>query len=185
MAKRGNGKGVKAVADALDRKNAADDFDQGGPDGPARLKRLNGPDDDQGDEGEGDETGIGHNSKLSQEKIQALNEGVETILTNQREIDIKREDFAKKLAAATEKNKQAITKAKKSLGEDGFNMKAVNAVVRLERLHDKIDAIETNMDPDQVEDFRTCRDALAGHDDLPLAKAAIEREERDQRQPAH
>lgn len=134
-----------------------DDFDQGGPDGPAKQRG-----------------GIGDNIKKfdGDELIELL----ETIEAAEARIKKRAEEASKK----SQPDRETIAAAKKDMVKSGYPSTELATIIRRHKLQRALRDVDAKLDDDQKETFAAMVEALGGADgkglgDTPLGKAAIAR----------
>jgi formate dehydrogenase maturation protein FdhE len=133
-------------------KGKDDDFDQGGPDGPARLER-------EGERGKGD------NKRFDGK---ALADMLETIAAAEARIQKRNEETSKK----NQPDRDEIKQARADMVESGCPSIELAALIRKHKLQRKLDSVDAKLDPDQKETFAEMVEALGGLADMPLGEAA-------------
>lgn len=129
------------------------DFDQGGPDGPAKQR------------------GKGDNSS----KIDGA-----LLLEALQDMDAIEHRMAKRLEEAKKKNepdRKKLREIRKDLVESGIPSAELGALVRKHKLEAKLENIDATLNDDQKETFASMVKALGKFADSPLGQAAIKRAE--------
>jgi hypothetical protein len=147
---------------ARGKKAAANDadFDQGGPDGPSRLKR------EAEANGSAGEAGMGHNRTYDGEYIRGA---IEQIMSINAEIDGEKAALAKKL----QPKRKHVAKIIKGMVESGMGTREVQTLLKKAKLERRLENVTAELDDDQKAEFQRILEAMGDFGDTPLGAAAI------------
>ena len=151
MARGKRGKGAAANDDT--------DFDQGGPDGPARLAReaANGA----------DTPGAGHNSKTIDGEF--VRGSIEQILAEEASIKAQKDALSKKLQPQRKK----IAGIVKSLVQSNISTRVVQTLLKEARTQVKLENIRSELDDDAKNEFALVKEAMGDFADTELGAHAL------------
>jgi len=141
---KGNG---KAKGNGVDHD---DDFDQGGPDGPAKLAR------ESASRGLGDNSGWEPNGETLDEFFELADRQDDEVEQIQEQLRLKAEPFKEKIKSA----KAVIGEARDKLVDAGYPTKELNTLLKQHRLRRQADRATKELDDGQKERHHKMEEAF-------------------------
>lgn len=156
MAKSKEKGGKPAAKAAKNGKGAHDDFDKGGPDGPAKQRGM------------GDNVGFEPDAETLDEVMACVDEQDAKIYALGERMRLRNEPDKKAIKDANKK----ISDAKASVVKAGTPSEELNTLIRAHRLRRQAEQVGRNLDADQLERYEKMEKCLHDFRSTPLGNMA-------------